>query len=132
MQTDPIADMLTRIRNAQAVRKSTVSMPSSKQKCAIARVLQDEGYIVDFASAKNTAGHQELTITLKYDTHHQPAIVNIRRMSTPGKRYYASSDDIPRAQGGLGVVIVSTNKGIMTDKDARVHRIGGEILCAVE
>ena len=127
--TDPISDMLTRIRNAQAVRKTTVNMPSSKLKTAIAQVLKDEGYIDGFAVRQNE-GQPEIEISLKYYAG-QPVIEKLERVSRPGLRIYRSRDDIPRVMNGLGIAIVSTSKGLMTDRKARATGIGGEVLCIV-
>ena len=127
--TDPISDMLTRFRNAQAVRKTTVKMPSSKLKTAIAQVLKDEGYIEGFAVRPND-GKPEIEIDLKYYAG-QPVIEKIERVSRPGLRIYRSRDDIPRVMNGLGIAIVSTSKGLMTDRKARATGIGGEVLCFV-
>jgi small subunit ribosomal protein S8 len=127
--TDPVADMLTRIRNAQMAEKLSVSMPSSKLKVAIARVLKDEGYIDDFAIRENGA-KPELDIALKYYAGH-PVIERIERVSKPGLRVYKGKDDLPRVMNGLGVAIVSTPKGVMTDRRARAGNMGGEVLCIV-
>jgi len=127
--TDPIADMLTRIRNAQAVRKTTVNIPSSKLKTAIAQVLKDEGYIDGFAVREND-GKPELELSLKYYAG-QPVIEKIERVSRPGLRIYRGRDDIPRVMNGLGIAIVSTSRGVMTDRKARASGIGGEVLCVV-
>lgn len=127
--TDPVADMLTRIRNAQAVRKSTVSIPSSKLKAAIAQVLKDEGYIDGFAVRAND-GKPEIEINLKYYAG-SPVIEKIERVSRPGLRIYRGRDDIPRVMNGLGIAIVSTSRGLMTDRRARASGIGGEVLCIV-
>ena len=127
--TDPVADMLTRIRNAQMAEKLSVSMPSSKLKVAIAKVLKDEGYIDDFAVRENGA-KPELDIALKYYAGH-PVIERIERVSKPGLRVYKGKDDLPRVMNGLGVAIVSTPKGVMTDRRARAGNMGGEILCIV-
>lgn len=125
---DPISDMLTRIRNAQHANKASVSMPSSKLKVAIAKVLKEEGYIEDFiVSAEIKA---TLEIQLKYYAG-QPVIERIQRVSRPGLRVYKGSNDIPSVMNGLGVVIVSTSKGVMTDRKARANGIGGELLCVV-
>jgi small subunit ribosomal protein S8 len=129
MMTDPIADMLTRIRNGQAASKAQVSMPSSKLKCAIAQVLKDEGYITDY-SAEQADGKNELTITLKY-YEGRPVIERIERSSRPGLRRYMGKDDLPRVQNGLGVAIVSTSRGVMSDRQARAAGEGGEVLCIV-
>jgi len=127
--TDPVADMLTRIRNAQMAEKLSVSMPSSKLKVAIAKVLKDEGYIDDFAIRENSA-KPELDIALKYYAGH-PVIERIERVSKPGLRVYKGKDDLPRVMNGLGVAIVSTPKGVMTDRRARAGNMGGEVLCIV-
>jgi small subunit ribosomal protein S8 len=127
--TDPISDMLTRIRNAQAVAKTTVGMPSSKLKVSIAQVLKDEGYIDSFA-VREKDGKPELEIGLKYYAG-EPVIEKIERVSRPGLRIYRSRDDLPKVMNGLGVAIVSTSKGVMTDRKARATGIGGEVLCIV-
>ena len=127
--TDPVADMLARIRNAQMAEKLSVSMPSSKLKVAIAKVLKDEGYIDDFAIRENGA-KPELDIALKYYAGH-PVIERIERVSKPGLRVYKGKDDLPRVMNGLGVAIVSTPKGVMTDRRARAGNMGGEVLCIV-
>jgi small subunit ribosomal protein S8 len=127
--TDPIADMLTRIRNAQMAEKVSVSMPSSKLKVSIAKVLKDEGYIDDFAVREN-GGKSELDIALKYYAG-RPVIERIERISKPGLRVYKGKDDLPRVMNGLGVAIVSTPKGVMTDRRARASNVGGEVLCVV-
>lgn len=125
---DPISDMLTRIRNAQRANKVSVSMPSSKLKVAIAKVLKEEGYVEDFAVSTETKA--TLEIQLKYYAG-QPVIERIQRLSRPGLRVYKGSNDIPSVMNGLGVVIVSTSKGVMTDRKARANGIGGELLCVV-
>lgn len=127
--SDPIADLLTRIRNAQMVARQTVSAPSSKVKVAIAQVLKDEGYIDDF-QVKDENGHPELEITLKYYAG-RPVIERIERVSRPGLRVYKKRDDIPQVMNGLGVAIVTTSKGVMTDRKARATGLGGEVLCYV-
>lgn len=127
--SDPIADMLTRIRNAQAADKVSVSMPSSKLKVAIAKVLKDEGYIDDFAVRENGAKPM-LELALKYYAG-RPVIARIERVSRPGLRIYKGSGDIPKVLNGLGVAIVSTSQGVMTDKKARAAGVGGEVLCIV-
>jgi len=127
--SDPIADMLTRIRNAQAVDKTAVTMPSSKLKVAIAQVLKDEGYIDGFA-IKNDDGKAELEIALKYYAG-KPVIERIERVSRPGLRIYKGRDAIPQVMNGLGVAIVTTPKGVMTDRKARQTGVGGEVLCYV-
>ena len=127
--SDPIADMLTRIRNAQMAEKAVVEMPSSKLKVAIAKVLKDEGYIEDFAVRGETQ-KPVLQIGLKYYAG-RPVIERIERVSRPGLRVYKGSQDIPRVLNGLGVAIVSTPKGVMTDRKARAAKVGGEVLCVV-
>ena len=127
--SDPIADMLTRIRNAQVVQKVSVAMPSSKVKIAIAKVLKDEGYIEDFAVSED-AGKAELKIGLKYYAG-RPVIERLERVSRPGLRVYKGRDDIPNVMNGLGVAIVSTPQGVMTDRKARATGVGGEVICYV-
>lgn len=127
--SDPIADMLTRIRNAQSVEKSTVKMPSSKVKLAIAEVLKDEGYIDDFAIDANN-GKPELKLGLKYYAG-RPVIEKIERVSRPGLRIYKSSQELPKVMNGLGIAIISTSGGLMTDRKARANGVGGEVLCIV-
>jgi small subunit ribosomal protein S8 len=129
MMTDPIADFLTRIRNGQSANKVEVAMPSSTLKCAIAAVLKDEGYINDFATA-DEAGKPVLTVTLKYYDG-KPVIEKLQRASRPGLRLYKGKDDIPSIQNGLGIAIVSTSKGVMSDRQARATGQGGEVLCIV-
>ena len=128
--TDPIADMLTRIRNALAAGKVDVSMPQSKQKQAIAQVLKDEGYIAGFAASEQD-GKPTLTVTLKY-YEGKPVIEKIKRVSRPGLRIYKGKDQLPKVMGGLGVAIVSTSAGLMTDRAARKAGHGGEVLCYVQ
>ncbi|WP_027016129.1 30S ribosomal protein S8 [Comamonas composti] len=127
--SDPIADLLTRIRNAQMVAKATVSAPASKVKVAIAQVLKDEGYIDGF-EIKTEDGKAELQITLKYYAG-RPVIERIERVSRPGLRVYKGRNAIPQVQNGLGVAIVTTPKGVMTDRKARATGVGGEVLCYV-
>ncbi len=127
--TDPIADMLTRIRNGQGARKVSVSMPASKAKEAVAKVLQDEGYITGFAT-EGVGAEKELTVELKY-FEGTPVIENIQRSSKPGLRIYRSKDELPKVLGGLGVAIVSTSAGVMSDRQARAKGIGGEVICVV-
>jgi small subunit ribosomal protein S8 len=127
--SDPIADMLTRIRNGQQAQKSIVAMPSSKLKVAIAKVLQEEGYIDGF-SVREADGKPELDVVLKYYAG-APVIERIERISKPGLRVYKGSQDLPRVMNGLGVAIVSTPKGVMTDRAARAGRVGGEVICIV-
>ncbi len=127
--SDPVADMLTRIRNAQQAEKASVSMPSSKLKVAIAKVLKEEGY-VECAEVATVDGKPVLSIELKYYAG-RPVIERIERVSKPGLRVYKASQDIPRVMNGLGVAIVSTPKGVMTDRKARAANVGGEVLCLV-
>jgi len=129
MMTDPIADLLTRIRNAHHAEKIALTMPGSKIKSAIAKVLQDEGYIDGFEASMN-AGKPSLTIKLKY-YEGAPVIEKLQRVSKPGLRIYKSAEELPKINGGLGIAIVSTSKGIMTDRAARSAGVGGEILCSV-
>ena len=126
---DPIADMLTRVRNAGKASKKTVSMPSGRMKEAIARVLKDEGYVTDFA-VEGDGAIRTLTIKLKY-FQGQPVIEMLKRESTPGLRIYADKDNLPSINGGMGVALISTSKGVMTDKAARAAGIGGEVICTV-
>ena len=127
--TDPVADMLTRIRNAQMAEKVSVLMPASKLKVAIAEVLKDEGYIGDFA-VREVDGKKSLDLELKYYAG-RPVIERIERISKPGLRVYKGTDELPRVMNGLGVAIVSNPKGVMTDKRARAANVGGEVLCIV-
>ena len=127
--SDPISDMLTRIRNAQASEKTSVVMPSSKLKVAIAKVLKDEGYIEGFAVTGEQTRPQ-LEIALKYYAG-RPVIEKIERVSTPGLRIYKGKDEMPRVMNGLGIAIVSTSRGVMTDRKARATGVGGEVLCIV-
>ena len=128
--SDPIADMLTRIRNAQSVNKEQVSIPASKLKSAIASVMQDEGYITSFSSEGEESANKTLVIKLKYFDN-QPVIETLDRISKPSLRYYAGKDDMPSVMNGLGIVIVSTPKGVMTGQTAKAQNIGGEVLCSV-
>jgi len=127
--TDPIADMLTRIRNAQMIERATVEMPSSKVKVAIAKVLKDEGYIDGFKLAGEDA-KPVLEIALRYHAG-RPVIERIERVSSPGLRVYRGKDEMPRVMNGLGIAIVSTSRGVMTDRKARADGVGGEVLCIV-
>lgn len=125
---DPVADMLTRVRNAQTARLESTAMPSSGTKIAIAKVLKEEGYISDFSVSEE--GHPQLTIELKYFSG-RPVIEEIKRLSRPGLRQYKGKDEIPEVKGGLGIIILSTNKGVMSDRAARAAGVGGEVLCSV-
>ncbi|MCA1805841.1 MAG: 30S ribosomal protein S8 [Xanthomonadaceae bacterium] len=129
MMTDPIADMLTRIRNGQSANKAKVTMPASSKKQAIAEVLKSQGYISEYA-VEDVDGKPVLGITLKY-YEGKPVIERIERVSRPGLRIYKGKDDLPSVQGGLGVAIVSTSKGVMSDRAARVAGEGGEVLCYI-
>ncbi len=127
---DPMADMLTRIRNAQQANISEITMPSSNLKVAVASVLKEEGYIEDFSTADAEGNKHSLSIVLKYFKG-RPVIEEIKRLSRPGLRQYKATDEIPEVKGGLGVVIVSTNKGVMSDRTARAEGVGGELICSV-
>ena len=129
--SDPIADMLTRIRNANTAKHDTVDVPASKMKLAIANILLDEGYIAKYDLVED--GHfQTIHITLKYGADkNEKVITGLKRISKPGLRVYANTEDIPRVLGGLGTAIISTNKGVVTDKEARNLGVGGEVLCFV-
>ena len=127
--TDPISDMLTRIRNGQKAQKVSVSMPASKLKVAVAQVLAAEGYVTD-VSVGGEGAQLTMTVTLKYH-HGRPVIERLQRASRPGLRLYARGADVPKVQGGLGVAIISTSKGVMTDRQARAEGHGGEVLCLV-
>ena len=124
--TDPIADMLTRIRNALTVKHEEVEIPNSKIKAEIARILVEEGFIESYKVEDN-----KIVVTLKYGPKNEKVISGIKRISKPGLRVYASKDELPRVLGGLGVAIISTNKGVVTDKEARKLGVGGEVLCFV-
>ncbi len=129
--SDPIADMLTRIRNANTAKHDTVDVPASKMKLAIAKILLDEGYIAKYEVVEDGA-FQNIHITLKYGKDKNEKIISgIKRISKPGLRVYAGKEDMPKVLGGLGIAIVSTNKGIMTDKQARKENVGGEILAYI-
>lgn len=128
--SDPIADMLTRIRNGQHAKKTVIRMPASKVKMAIAKVLESEGYISGVSEAKDEKGFAVLDVELKYYGG-QPVINEIKRLSTPGLRKYTSAKDVPSMRDGLGITIVTTSKGVMTDMEAREKKLGGELLCQV-
>jgi small subunit ribosomal protein S8 len=129
MVTDPIADMLTRIRNAVLARHDSVLVPLSKEKLAIARILKDEGFIVNYSVLRGKP-HRVIKITLKY-INNQPGVIGLERVSKPGLRVYVKKKEIPRVYGGLGIAIVSTSKGIMVGKDAWRQGLGGELLCYI-
>jgi small subunit ribosomal protein S8 len=128
--TDPIADMLTRVRNANSAFHTSVSMPSSKKLVEIARILQDEGYITDYTVVPSEP-QATLEITLKYGPKKQRTITGIRRISKPGLRVYARKDELPRVLGGLGTAVISTSSGVMTDKQARAAGVGGEVIAYI-
>ena len=129
--TDPIADMLTRIRNANTAKHDTVDVPSSKMKLAIAKILLDEGYIKSYELVEN-GKFSDIRITLKYGASKNEKIISgLQRISKPGLRVYANKEELPTVLGGLGVAIISTNKGVITDKEARKLGVGGEVLCFV-
>ena len=130
MFTDPIADMLTRIRNANIVSHTEVEMPSSKLKVELAKVLKEEGYIAD-NKKKEVGKFKILVVTLKYDETNKPVISNLKRISKTGLRVYSKAKDLPQVFGGLGIAIISTSKGLMTDRKARKENLGGEVLCYV-
>ena len=130
--TDPIADMLTRIRNANLVFKDEVAMPSSKQKERLAAILKREGYVSDFkVEGSHGSPDRKLTINLKYTSDRDRTISGLQRVSKPGLRVYTKSDKVPRVLGGLGIAVLSTSRGLMTDREARRNRMGGEVLCYV-
>lgn len=128
--TDPIADMLARIRNALMAKHREVKIPSSKMKVAIARILKDEGYIEDFKVTKDKP-QPMIVITLKYDEKGKPVIMGLKRISKPGRRIYVGRKEIPRVLSGMGIAILSTPKGVITDKQARRLQVGGEVICYV-
>ena len=130
MNTDPIADMLTSIRNANLVSHPSVEMPSSKLKIALARLLKEEGFISNYEE-KVDGKFKVLSIELKYDETHKPVITNLKRVSKPGLRNYCKAKDIPQVLGGMGIAIISTSKGLLTDRKARKENVGGEVLCYV-
>ena len=129
--TDPIADMLTRIRNANTVGHTSVEMPSSKLKIQLAKVLKEEGFITDYEE-KKVGKFKVLTITLKYDAKNKPIITKLERVSKPGLRNYSKAKNLPKVLGGMGIAVVSTSKGLLTDRKARKENLGGEVLCYVD
>ena len=132
MMTDPIADMLTRIRNANIAMHGLTEMPSSKLKVALAKILQQEGYIEGFEVADDPKRPgDKLTITMKYTPDRKRTISGIKRVSKPGLRVYSAAQDVPRVLGGMGISVLSTNQGLLTDREARKRRVGGEVLCQV-
>jgi len=128
--TDPIADMLTRIRNANMAEKKVVQMPHSKMKSEIARILKAEGFIKDY-TVENDGGKSMLNVFLKYTMDREPVIQGLRRISKPSCRKYVNADELPRVLGGIGLAILSTSSGVMTDNEARTNKIGGEVLCYI-
>ena len=128
--TDPIADLLTRIRNAQIAKHDTVSVPASKMKKAILDILVAEGYVKSVEEQENE-GRKNLFITLKYGPKYEKVITNLKRVSKPGLRVYCGYEDLPKVLNGLGIAIISTSKGVMTDKQARLNKIGGEVLAYI-
>jgi small subunit ribosomal protein S8 len=128
--TDPIADMLTRIRNANQVSHATVEMPSSKLKVQLAKLLKEEGFIADY-SVKDEGKFKVLVITLKYDAKNKPVITKLERISKPGLRNYSKAKNLPKVLGGMGIAVVSTSKGLLTDRKARKENLGGEVICYV-
>ena len=130
--TDPIADMLTRIRNGNVALRNEILMPASKQKSALAEVLKREGFIADYAVVQDPQGSgKALKIMMKYGTDRQRTISGIKRISTPGLRVYRAATEVPRVLGGLGVAVLSTSHGLMTDREARKRNVGGEVMCFV-
>lgn len=128
--TDPIADMLTRIRNANSAYKTSTTMPSSKKLVEIARILKDEGYITDYRVIEGEP-QDSLEVTLKYGTRKERTITGLRRISKPGLRVYAKKDELPRVLGGLGIAVISTSQGVMTDRNARKAGVGGEVVAYI-
>jgi small subunit ribosomal protein S8 len=129
--TDPISDLLARIRNAILSRKASLDVPASKMKKKVAEILRDEGYLSAVSESEGEHNQGKLTLTLRWDTGHKAAITGIKRISTPGQRAYVHADGLPTVRGGLGTAIISTSKGLMTDKQARKAKVGGEVICEV-
>lgn len=130
MNTDPIADMLTRIRNANQVSHKEVEMPASNLKVELAKLLKNEGYISDY-SVKEVDKFKVLNVALKYDTENNPVITNLQRVSKPGLRTYSKAKNLPQVLGGMGIAVVSTSKGLLTDRRARKENVGGEVVCYI-
>ena len=130
MVTDPIADLLTRIRNANQMKYTEVNVPASKMKKELARILKEEGYIEDY-KVNQDGGQGVIVLTLKYGHNKERVITGLKRISTPGLRVYVKSDEVPKVLNGLGIAIISTSKGIMTDKEARKQNVGGEVLAYI-
>lgn len=129
--TDPIGDMLARLRNAAQADHETVEMPASRQKVDLARILKAEGYIRDYETGTDAHGHPIVRISLKYGRDRQPAISGMRRVSKPGRRVYTKSDSLPKVLGGMGTAILSTSSGVMTDRDAKRAKVGGEVVAYI-
>jgi small subunit ribosomal protein S8 len=129
--TDPIADFLARIRNAILARKASFDVPASKLKKKLAEILRDEGFLTGVTESGDDKNQGILSVSLRWDSNHRAAISGLRRVSRPGQRKYVASDAIPKVRGGLGTAIVSTSKGVMTDRQARKERVGGEVICEV-
>ena len=130
MNSDPISDFLTRIRNASMVNKPTVSIPHSKFKHELSKLLKTEGYISD-VKVNGESSQKEIQIDLKYSENGSPVLAGLNRLSTPGRRLYVGSDELPRNNGGLGTVIISTSRGLLSDSEARKRKLGGELICEV-
>jgi len=130
MNTDPIADMLTRIRNANTVKHQTVDVPASKLKIQLAKLLKEEGYIADY-EVRDDGRFKIISITLKYDVSGKPVITKLERISKPGLRHYSKAKNLQKVLGGMGIAVVSTPKGLLTDRKARKENVGGEVLCYV-
>ncbi|MBQ2645462.1 30S ribosomal protein S8 [bacterium] len=130
MNTDPIADMLTRIRNANMVSHKEIELPSSKLKVELAKLLKEEGYISDY-TVKEIGKFKVLNVLLKYDAQNKPVITNLQRVSKPGLRTYSKAKNLPQVLGGMGIAVVSTSKGLLTDRKARKENVGGEVVCYV-
>lgn len=131
MLTDPISDMLTRIRNATMARHERVSVPASRLKRAVAEILASEGYVSSVQTESGDDGRESLTLVLKYGRDRSPVIEGIRRVSRPGRRVYVACDDIAKVRSGLGISVLSTSRGVMSDREARKQGVGGELLCEV-
>ncbi len=129
--TDPIADFLARLRNAIMARKATIDVPASKMKRKLAEILRDEGYLTAVTESGSEAPQGTLNLTLRWDPNHRSAISGLRRVSKPGQRAYVPADRLPKVRGGLGTAVVSTSKGLMTDRQARKENVGGEVICEV-
>lgn len=129
--TDPIADMLSRIRNASAVKKAEVALPFSKVKFNVAKILKHEGYLDNVETNETKKGINQIVLKLKYDDNGEPVIRNLKRVSKPGRRLYAGKDELPKVLNNLGIAVISTSKGLMTNKQAKKEGLGGEIICEV-